>query len=735
MMRTYLQLLSGIFFFSVAQAQVELPFGGGGGEEKSVAVMVPEVKGVVAGEGFAVALELQHPEGWHSYYKNTGGVENPPEIEWQLPPGFAAGPIQWPVPEVKDGYFGKSFVYPGSPVFLVDLTVPDSVKVGESVTLRAKAVWQICSQACLNEEQEFVLTLPVVAARTMDPEQGARFAGARAKQAKPLSGWKWSAAPKGAEEIELRLTPEGNATLPVPPAEFVPERKFLRALSDGGSVTRDGGTWVLTLKRALKDMMDEPIPQEEALSGILVGGKPGEEGYFAYAVPATPIAAAGAGGAGAADKPAADRADQPATKVEAVGFGRLMWIFGGMLLGGLLLNLMPCVFPVIGLKIMGFVSQAGDDRRKVVFHGLLFTLGVVVSFGVLSGILLAARAAGLDINWGFQLQEPLVVLGLLLLFFVLALNLSGVFEIGTSATSVGSGLQAKQGLAGSFFSGVLATVVATPCSAPFLGVAIGAAVGLPALSFFAAFGAMAVGLSLPYLVLSVFPHWVDRLPRPGPWMESFKQGMSFLLYGTAAYLLWVYVVQIDAEHMLGPVFGLVLIGLAAWVYGRWHLPYRPARVRWTAVVLALGFAVAGLVLALPPKAEPAATDATATAKLEWQPWSRARVEELHREGRSVYIDFTAKWCLTCQVNKQRAYTPEVVELMRKKGIVALRADKTRANAEIDSRMRELGRSAIPVNVLEVPGKEAVITPELLSPAYLLELFGKEVPDPATSAGS
>jgi thiol:disulfide interchange protein DsbD len=383
---------------------------------------------------------------------------------------------------------------------------------------------------------------------------------------------------------------------------------------------------------------------------------------------------------------------------------------------------MPCVFPVIGLKIMGFVQQAGEDRKKIALHGITFALGVLASFGVLSGILFAARsaagAAGDSIGWGYQLQNPWVVLTLMLLMFVLALNMFGLFELGTSATSVGGSLQSKQGLGGSFFSGILATVVATPCSAPFLGVAIGAAIGLPMLQFFSAFAAMAIGLSLPYLILSIFPRLIDFLPRPGAWMESFKQAMSFFLFATAGYLLWVYAGQIGLDNLLGPIFGLSSLAIAAWIYGRWNLPHRPTSTRRIAMALTLLFAIGGFLLAKPPQ----------KSALVWEPWTQERADALLATGTPVYIDFTAQWCATCQVNKKRAYTHKVIALMHRKGVVALKADKTNPNPVIDQKLRELGRSAIPVNVLLVPGKPPIVTPELLTADYLKKLFTAELPD-------
>ena len=686
------------------------PFSDGGGT-KTVAAMVPEAKAFVPGKPLAFALELKHPGEWHSYYLNSGGIELSPEIKWELPPGFTAGPIQWPVPGVKDGYGAKSLVYGGTPVLLAEVTAPANAKPGETVTLTAKATWQICSEGCQNESQDFKFTLPVGDAVDADPAQAALFKSARAKL--PVANDVWmveaSSASKAADVI-LRLTPKAGAPPPASaPAEFIPNQKFLQPISAGGKVEKDGSGWRITLKRAVKNLTEEAIPQGDSLSGIVVCGKAGSRDYAAITIGDAPIGKQGAASA------------TGGKTAEALPFSRYLLVLGGMLLGGLILNLMPCVFPVIGLKIMSFVQQAGEDRKKIVAHGLLFAMGVMASFGVLSGILFAAREAarnanGEEINWGYQLQSPWVVMGLMLLMFTLALNMFGLFEIGTSATSVGGSLQSKGGLAGSFFSGVLATVVATPCSAPFLGAAIGAAIALPPLQFFLAFGAMALGLSLPYLLLSLFPQLVEMLPRPGAWMESFKQGMSFLLFATAGYLLWVYLGQIELENMLGPVFGLTGVAVAAWVYGRWCLPHRTPGVRRSAAAVALAFAAGGVFLTLPP----------AKAKLQWEPWSQARVEALLKEGKPVYIDFTAKWCLTCQVNKKRAYTPEVVALMKEKGVVALRADKTNSSPEIDAKMREFGRSAIPVNVLLVPGKEPVITPEVLSPSYLEGLFRKEI---------
>ena len=674
MQRLPLPLLALFVFLPNAWAQFELP----SGSPASKAVMVSEAKTITAGAKFSVALKLDHPEGWHSYYQNSGGVEQSPAIKWTLPDGFSAGPIQWPAPEVKDGFFGKSFVFTGSPVFLVDITAPATLEAGKTVSLTADASWQICEDSCINEDKNFTLDFPVGPALEKDPAAAPLFEKARSSQPAAATGWKISAESTGGD-ILLRVEPGG--ALENDPVDFIPDQPFVKSVSSGGSIKRDGNAWLIQLNRAAKDALDNDIPQGTSFSGILIGPRP-------VMIPETTIAKA-------------------SPVHESLPFSKYLPILGGMLLGGLILNLMPCVFPVIGLKIMGFVQQAGSDRKKIALHGVTFALGVLASFGVLSGVLFAARATT---GWGYQLQDPWIVLTLMLLMFVLALNMYGVFEMGTSATSVGGSLQSKHGLAGSFFSGVLATVVATPCSGPFLGVAIGAAFALPAFQFFAAFGAMAIGLALPYLILSIFPKLIDFLPRPGAWMESFKQAMSFLLFATAGYLLWVYAGLIDLENLLGPILGLSSIAVAAWIHGRWNLPHREKKTRMTALILALLFAGGGFFLAKPP--QPSA--------VAWETWSDERVEALLEEGKPVYIDFTAQWCATCQVNKKRAYTAEVVALMKAKGVTALKADKTKPNPKIEAALQKLGRSAIPVNVLLAPGKDPVILPELLSPAALAE---------------
>lgn len=660
-----------------------------GGEIESTKTWLSENKSIAAGKTLSVAIQITPPEEWHNYYLNSGGVEESLVIKWKLPAGFSAGPVQWPFPEVENGFsidekkIVKAFAYQGEKTFVVDISVPASLELGKNLTFSADATWQICKLGgCIPENSSFTFTLPVAASAEIDPATAEIFKKARAAQPTKISSLKLAAQSDGGD-VQLRIEPASNTS--GQPTEFIPNQKYLQPASAGGNIVRDGDTWLVTLKRITSDGFNNPVTQGNSISGILVGPTSLEIAETTIGVP-------------------------PA---KPLPFSEFLPILGGMLLGGLILNLMPCVFPVIGLKIMGFVQQAGEDRKKVILHGILFTLGVLLSFAVLSGILFAIRSVGgsSSAGWGYQLQDPWIVLTLMLLMFILGLNMFGIFEIGTSATSIGGSLQSKHGLSGSFFSGILATVVATPCSGPFLGTAIGVAVSLPPFQFFTAFAAMGLGLSIPYLLLSIFPKFIDFLPRPGPWMESFKQAMSFFFFATAGYLLKIYGRHIELKNLQGPIFGLTAIAIAAWIYGRWNLPHKAKKTRWVAVTFALAFAVGGFILAKPP------TKST----LVWEHWSQERVDELTAAGTPVYIDFTADWCGTCQLNKI-AYTPEVIALMKKKGIVALEGDKTIKDPKIEAKLIELNRTAIPVNVLYAPGKEPVVTPEILSASYLIGLF-------------
>ena len=380
---------------------------------------------------------------------------------------------------------------------------------------------------------------------------------------------------------------------------------------------------------------------------------------------------------------------------------------------------------MLGIKILGFVNQSGNDKSKIVKHGLVFTAGVLLSFWALAGALLALRAGGAQLGWGFQLQSPAFVFAMASFLLIFALNLSGLFEIGLSATGVGGSLQMQEGFAGSFFTGALATLVATPCSAPFLAPALGAALSLSAVESILVFTAIAVGLALPYLLLSIFPQAIKLLPRPGAWMETFKQFMAFPLYATVAWLLWVLAGQTkdDDNALLMISFGFVLVAMAAWAYGRFGQAHgKPTRQlfgRVFAVVLLAG----GLYTGWPKTAE---TAPAGSYQVTWEKWSPEAIAAAQTAGKFVYVDFTARWCATCQTNKATIFhSNEVLAALAKDKVVLLKADWTNRDPLITAELARWNRSAVPFNLIYAPGKtDPVILPELLTPARMLEALAQ-----------
>jgi thiol:disulfide interchange protein DsbD len=381
----------------------------------------------------------------------------------------------------------------------------------------------------------------------------------------------------------------------------------------------------------------------------------------------------------------------------------------GALVGGLILNLMPCVFPVLAIKMVGFVQVKGPAAR--LRSGAAYTAGVVLSFLALGGLLLVLRAAGEQLGWGFQLQSPAVVAGLALLFTLLGLNLAGLFEFGQLLPSRLAGLQAKSPTVNEFLSGVLATAIASPCTAPFMGASLGLAVGLPAAQALAVFAAIGLGMALPYALASALPAVARVMPRPGPWMVGFRQLMAFPMFATVVWLVWVLGQQSGIDGA-GALLGLlVLLALLVWAF---TLQGRP-RTLAVAAVLALNawaWWAAGALLVTPLPAGPTATVA---ATERWQPWAPGRVAELNAQGRSVMVDFTAAWCVTCQYNKKTALANSAVLAdMDAKKVALLRADWTRRDPAVTAALRELGRSGVPLYVIYSPGRAPVLLSEILS---------------------
>ncbi|MCW5548036.1 MAG: thioredoxin family protein [Opitutaceae bacterium] len=675
------------------------------------ATLVAEVASIQPGQPFNAALRLQHEGHWHTYWINPGtGLAT--TLTWTLPAGFTASDIRWPVPTALRDRGGNVIGngYEGDILLPVTITPPADLAPGTNVTLKVYAEWLMCEDTCIPGDANLQLTLPVAAGPAAPhPTFGERVTAAVARLPRPDPAWQVTATKAGGVITLAVKAAQASDHVPQDLHFFADDNLVGYDLPQ--TVSPDGqGGFVLTLRIAA-----DADANATELHGVLAA----KNGWRADgSLPALRVEVPFE-----ADEMAATAAETVTSDgVAGTAATGLVGTLALAFIGGLILNLMPCVFPVLGIKILGFVNQAGSDRRKVVMHGLTFTLGVLLSFWVLAGALAILRAGGDQLGWGFQLQSAGFVFALTVLLLVFALNMSGVFEFGLGATGVGAGLQMKDGYAGSFFTGVLATVVATPCSAPFLAPALGAALALPTTESFVIFTAIALGLSAPYLLLSLFPAAIKVLPRPGAWMETFKQFMAFPLYATVGYLVWVLAGQVSEPAFLITLFSLVLIALAAWFYGRWNAPGASAgRARFG---LASGTALlaAGLWLGWPAAPAQAAAEGETGYTLTWEDWSPAAVEKYRAEGRTIYVDFTARWCFTCQTNKAAVFgSAEVLRYFAEHNIVALKADWTNKDPRITTELAKYQRSAIPFNLIWLPGRtEPVILPELLTPGIVLD---------------
>ena len=367
-------------------------------------------------------------------------------------------------------------------------------------------------------------------------------------------------------------------------------------------------------------------------------------------------------------------------------------------LGGIILNLMPCVLPVLSLKILGIVQQSGEDSRKRIKHGIAFTLGVLASFLVLAGVLLLLRAGGEQLGWGFQLQSPAFIILLTILLFLFALSMFGVFEIGTSLTTVGQKSSNDTGFVGSFSSGILATVVATPCTAPFMGSALGYALSQPTIVALLIFAMLGLGMALPYLLLTTVPGLVKYIPRPGAWMESFKQFMGFLLMATVLWLLWVFSLQVGAEGLLILLAAFIIVSIGGWIFGRWGNIAKPKPTRIKAILLTALFIIGGVVFAFKYiDTNVQISQSIEQGNINWQKFTPELLKKSLQEGKPVFIDFTAAWCLSCQVNEKVAFgSKDVQKAFKKLDVVMLKADWTNSDEMITKELAKFGRNSVPL---------------------------------------
>jgi len=694
----------------------------GGGDDFSRVTLVPEVSSVRPGEPFMVGLLVEMEENWHTYWKNAGDSGSEAVLEWSLPPGSRAGPIQWPVPERIPTPPLMTYGYEDRVLLLVELTPPDHLAPGGVFRGEAQVDWLVCHEICLFATDRVSLYLPVsVDSPAAAPEWVEEFQQARDRlPVAPPEGWRLRAF-QGDGELYLRVdAPHG--VLPEPPEfYFFPHDPLLLDHAAHQSLRWAGDRGVLTLPRAAYR------------SGVVAG----LEGVLAWSVPAGEVGAAlppglsiavtvGDGGVTAALRAPPSLPPLPAFQGGGGGLSLLSALLLAFL-GGILLNLMPCVFPVLSLKAMGLVERGGGEGRKARLHGLAFGFGVVGSFLLLAGILLALRAGGSEVGWGFQLQSPRLVALLAALLFLVGLNFLGVFQVGTRLTRLG-GVDTGGGYRGSFFTGVLAAVVATPCTAPFMGAAVGAALVRPPVEALAIFAGLGGGMALPYMLVASWPGLLSRLPPPGRWMESLRQAMAFPMFAVALWLLWVFALQVGSDGALALMLSLLSLGLAVWILGRW--PRQQIRFR-ARLLSRSGALAAGVVAALlavqgvrsdpPPVA--GAGERSEGSRLVWEEFSPERVAELQAQGRPYFVDFTAAWCISCQVNRRVVLTAAPVEAaFRESGVARLRADWTRRDPIIARALADYGRNGIPLYVLHPggEGEEPLLLPTILTQQVVFE---------------
>ncbi|WIM11549.1 protein-disulfide reductase DsbD domain-containing protein [Enhydrobacter sp.] len=671
------------------------------------AELVSEVAQVKPGEPFWVGLRETIRPHWHTYWKNPGDAGQPTDIRWKLPAGVGAGPVVWPAPTKIDVGGVVNYGFEGDILLLVKITPPADF-AGSTLSLAADANWLVCSDVCIPEEGRFDLTLPVgTAAIPADPATRALFDAAR-RQVPTESPWpaRFGLAASGDPVLVVDargLKPDTIRDVYFFPAEWGPVANMAKQTAH---VTADG------IRIPLKKGDAKAAAPQQIAGTLTLNEKTGDgEHRQAFDIVARLDPAVTAGTA-----PPAESGEGEALSLwQALAFA---------LLGGLILNLMPCVFPVLAMKAASFVRLAGHSRGEIRRDGIAYTAGVLASFSLMAATVLAIRSSFGEVSWGFQFQSPIFSLLIAYLFFVVGLNLSGVFEVGGRLAGVGQGLAGRGGIIGAFFTGVLAVIVATPCTAPFMAAALGFALSQPAPQTVGVLLAMGFGLALPYLALTFMPALQRLMPRPGAWMDRLRQLLAFPMYASAVWMVWVLTQQTGADGVLYALGGMVLIAFALWLL-RLGAPASPAiwlhrGIATTAVLLA--FAAALKLEDRPATAASASSGPAAGVSFDgWERFSRSRLAEAVAARKPVFVDFTAAWCITCLVNERVALeTAATRRAFEQTGTVKLKGDWTNRDPEITATLKEHGRAGVPLYLYWAPGADRPkILPQILTEASVV----------------
>jgi len=654
---------------------------------------------VAPGETFTVVFRQNIREGWHTYWRNPGDSGEPTEIVWQAPAGVTTGPLQYPAPDRIPFDILVNYGYSNEVLFPLEVTAPASARPGETITLPAHATWLVCSDICIPEEAQLTLRVPIAATGSDDPTWGPRIARAVDALPRPAEIEGRVTAITGGARFTFAGAPlEGGAARVRYPHFFPYRGDAIEHAAPENASLGPAGVALMAKPGAAQDLGESDVEGvltlEERVDGQWV--------RRAYEVRATPGAALpGAGGVATPARGAASDVTLPLALLLAFA-------------GGLLLNIMPCVFPVLSIKALSLASHAGDVREAR-RSGLFFLAGVMVTFLALAGVLVALKAGGEAIGWGFQLQSPLIVAALALLFFAIGLNLLGAFEIGGSLQNVGGGLAGQRGATGAFFTGALAVIAATPCTAPFMASATGFAATQGAATTLLVFAALGLGFALPFTALSFMPQLQRLLPKPGDWMTRAKIVLAFPMFAAAVWLAWVLTAQTGPNGLLVLLAAATAFGFLVTV-GRWGGGWR----------IAGGLAVIAVALiGWRPLSTPAEATTT-TAAIEATAWSPTRVSELVNQGHGVFVNFTAAWCVTCQVNKITALnSSRVARAFEDNDVVYLEADWTNRDAEIAGALAEHGRDGVPLYLYYAPGSaQPVVLPQVLTESIVLNAIAE-----------
>ncbi|HJO12643.1 MAG: protein-disulfide reductase DsbD family protein [Gammaproteobacteria bacterium] len=683
--------------------------------------LLAETANIVPGEQTWLGIRLEAAEGWHTYWKLGGDSDELTQtLDWTAPVGTEIGEIRWPAPYwiPFQGSDLVNYGYEGQVVLPIPVTVPENVE-GEIADFSTTVKWYVCDLICISGEQRLDLSLPVGEVAELDANNAALAAQAREQVPARDHELEFLIVAAG-ERVSLGFQSPEPIFAGVTDAWFFPDRHEIISNGPVRDVTVQNNLIQITHgqhRRMPEDLSD--------VYGILVvADEQGNRSAYEFVDPAAdanfstiiPLASAVDGGADSGSA--------------AGGGGSVLLFMLFALMGGMILNLMPCVFPVLSLKALSFAKNAGESQQKQRMDGLVYTAGVIVAFVALASILIALRAAGERIGWAFQFQQPWFLAFMVYLFFLMALSLSGVFEIGTGMMGVGSSLTEKKGYKGSFFTGVLATTVATPCTAPFMGPALGFALTQNWAVAMLIFVSLGFGMALPILALSFSPALSRYMPNPGPWMETFKQFMAFLLYGSALFFLWVLGVQVGVTGMALVLGACILLAFAAWLYQKRHSIGPSWRTANTAIGAACVIAAIYLVqtpfLATAPVSQAASLDADGNPiQQDFEVFSRARLDELQAAGRPVFVNMTAAWCITCLANDQTTLnTDRVKQVMADNDITYMKGDWTNEDPEITEVLERFNRPSVPLYVL-YPGdtsKEPEILPQILTPGIVTEAF-------------